>query len=38
VIHWTRQVKGLVGQHGDVEPSDAAGPLAEIRHWAARSR
>ncbi len=38
MIHWTRQIKEVVGQHSDVEFSDQVGPLAEIRYWAARSR
>ncbi len=37
VIHWTRQIKEVVGlQDNSMELNENAGPLAEIQFWRAR--
>ncbi|KAH9593471.1 Dynein heavy chain [Trypanosoma melophagium] len=38
VIHWTRQIKEVVGDKDAGLTGDAAGPLEEIAYWRSRAR
>lgn len=38
VIHWTRQIKEVVGGKESALNTDAAGPLEEIAYWRSRAR
>ena len=36
MIHWTRQIKDVLGTQDSIETSDSDGPLEEIQFWRAR--
>lgn len=38
VIHWTRQIKEVIGERDAATTDDDAGPLDEIQYWRARAR
>ncbi|CAM9180031.1 unnamed protein product [Ectocarpus fasciculatus] len=38
VIHWTRQIKGVVNNHDNVATAESSGPLDEIEFWKGRAQ
>jgi dynein heavy chain len=38
VIHWTRQIKGVVNNHDNSTMAESSGPLEEIEFWKGRAQ